>query len=764
MRFLYLTAIVNLFYANVLAQGYTSGFIMDEDENGIPHVQVIELGENNVSYSNDMGAFLLKYFEEDARVLFVHPDYDTLQLQINSSTDRIIFLQPKVGNNNYHLGFHAGFLDFSTKNKNKNLENMPYFLGESDVNRQLQMLPGIEQGTEGYSNLFVRGGDVDQNMMLYNGTPIYNYNHLFGISSTFHNKSIKNTKIYRGLSPAKYGGRVSSYIDLESEKNSSYSGLDGEFEMTPLNAGIYISNINKGKGFFTLAARRSWIDLMVPLESRQNSLNANIYDIQLNFGKTLHSNDKIEFNFMNTRDFYFISLQSDDSLPSSNDTRVVGFTQKWSNLLSSIKYKQKLNYSLNAEHQLYISSYKAKSIFKEEIFDPNITTIPTTQLELTNGIQDLGVQSNWTFIKNNAHSIQFGLQSSFRFFQPGKKIYRSQGYPTIADINTTTGNTKSVFSNELSLYGEDHWRLNDKTYFDLGLRQVYYTHDGYHKLAFEPRIHGTFLLQHRDALKVGYNRHNQFLTQLNLGRTGSPDNIWVPSTSLVKPTQLDIFELSYERKLGKIYAGSFNLYSKRMTNLVGVSNLSDASNPELDWQSSVVFGTGRSYGAEWLFQKSEGDITGWLSYAYSRSFRTFSDLYDQEYLFSFDRPHMLKLYVNYTNPRSDWNFGFNYLLGSGQLFTLPIGKFRDINGNTQLEYNTLNNYRSNVYQRFDVSVIRLKNTYGLEQEWRFYLYNALGNINPLSVAAVFDSANFSKLVVDRAYLAFVPGVAYIVKF
>ena len=153
-----------------------------------------------------------------------------------------------------------------------------------------------------------------------------------------------------------------------------------------------------------------------------------------------------------------------------------------------------------------------------------------------------------------------------------------------------------------------------------------------------------------------------------------------------------------------------------------------------------------------------------MSYGYSRSFRNFEDLEDDEYEYNFDRPHMLKLYVNITNPISEWNFGFNYIIGSGQLFTLPIGKFRDINGDTQLEYNTLNNYRSNTYQRFDISVIRLNNSYGLEQEWRFYLYNALGHKNPLNVAASFDSTNFSQLQIDRAYLAFVPGIAYIVKF
>lgn len=763
MRLLYITIVLFTAMTHLFGQGYTYGHIFDQNENVIANVKITEVGTENVTYSNDLGEYALRFFGDSAEVLFVYSGFDSLVLNLHLGENRTVFLQSKLDNNDYHLGFLTGFLDFSNKNKNKNLENMPYFLGESDVNRQLQMLPGIEQGTEGYSNLLIRGGDVDQNLMLYNGTPIYNFNHLFGLSSTFHNKSIKNTKVYRGISPAKYGGRLSSYIELESEKTGNYSGLDGEFEMTPLNAGIYISNIKKGEGFFTLAARRSWLDLLTPIESRQNSLNVNIYDVQLNFGKTLNAHDKIEVNLMNTRDFYFVG-GGDDSTQNLSNTRVVGITQKWSNILASIKYKQRLSPLFKAEHQVYYSGYNTSGIYKEEIFDRNINTIPTTSNEINRGIRDLGLQTNWTYLKDHKNTLHFGVQSSTKFFQPGKSTYISKGYPTIDDINTVSGNTKYTASNEIALYAEDHWRLDEKTYFDVGFRQVQYIYNRKLKFAFEPRIHATFFLHNKDVLKLGYNRHNQFLGQLNLGTIGRPDNIWIPTTQTVKPSKLDILEASYERKLGLKYAGSLNIYSKTMRDIIQVANLREAANPDLDWQSSVVSGKGRSFGAELLLQKSQGYITGWLSYAYSRSFREFTDLYDEEYLYNFDRPHMLKLYVNYTDPFSDWNFGINYVLGSGQLFTLPIGKFRDINGNTQLEYDELNNYRSGVYQRFDLSVIRLKNSYGVEQEWRFYLYNAFGNRNPLSIAADFDNGNLASPVqIERAFLAFVPGIAYIVK-
>ncbi|MFB1003653.1 MAG: hypothetical protein QMC70_05905, partial [Bacteroidia bacterium] len=176
-------------------------------------------------------------------------------------------------------------------------------------------------------------------------------------------------------------------------------------------------------------------------------------------------------------------------------------------------------------------------------------------------------------------------------------------------------------------------------------------------------------------------------------------------------------------------------------------------------------GTGKVFGAEVMLQRTTGKFNGWMSYTYSKSTRNFESLFANDFDFTYDRPHMFKMHANYTNEDADWNFGLNIVVGSGQLFTLPIGKFLDQNDEIQLQYNTLNNYRSPLYTRLDLSLVRLKSNFGLDQEWRFYLYNALGSRNPLNISADFEgNSNFNVLQVNRAYLAYVPGVAYIVKF
>lgn len=762
------TALLLFFTLSTMAQRVSRGVILDENENPIVNVKVSEIGSRNEVFTDDEGHYMLSYFATDGHILFTKEGYDSLVKPFKIEDNVIVFLKMKRNANDYHLGYSVGYLDFKQKNKNKNLENMPYLLGESDINRQLQMLPGIEQGNEGFSNLFVRGGEVDQNLMLYNGTPIYNSNHLFGVSSIFHNRSIENTAVYRGIAPAKYGGRASSVISLESKKLGGYTStkMHGEAEMTPLNIGIYAEQIdNRKKSYYTISARRSWLDLLLPAEFKQNSFNANIYDLQFNYGKQLKNGDNIDFSIMNTRDHYFIGFTERDS--QSSVITSLGLEQKWSNILGSLKYSQHLGNNFTAEHFVSYSGYKNRLILGQEQIDTldfvNLNPSVTEQM-LTRGVRDIGLQSNWVYLMNNKHRLSFGLQSSSRLFLIGRYDYSAKNFPNVADVSRVEGDTKYSLSQEIALYAEDKVRISDEAVLDIGLRNVIYSYDGYTQMVVEPRVHLTSFLKNNDVFKIAYNRHNQFVNELNLGQTGGPNNLWVPSTETIKPQAVNMLEAGYEKQLGSSYSASINIYLKTFNNLSMVSDLTDAGDPGLNWQDNVLQGSGSANGIELFLQKSEGQFTGWISYVYSNSVRQFEGLDEAEFLSRFDRPHMLKFYGNLTSDFRDWDFGFNFIIGSGQLFTLPIGKYRDIDGNTMLEYNTLNNYRSPNYQRLDLCLNRKKDVYGLDQEWRFYLYNALGSRNPINVTADFVDNSFTELIVNRGFIQYVPGIAYVIRF
>ena len=742
------------------SQNVLRGRIVDQDEIPIANAQITEGNFRNTTFSNFEGEFTLKFFSNDNLILYTAQGFDSLRMSIGETNDIVVFLNRNDSVNPYNLAGYAGFTDFLVKNPNKNLETMPYFLGESDINRQLQMLPGVEQGNEGYSNLFVRGGDVDQNLMLYNGTPIYNFNHLFGISSTFHNRSISNTKLYKGITNAKYGGRTSSVISLESAKNANFSKLEGELEISPLNAGLYIENIVKDKSYFTISARRSWVDLLFPTESRQNDFNFNFYDLQINLGKKLKKNDRIDISFLNTRDLYFFAFNDFDSINFQNTN--YGLTQTWGNLVGSVKYSKQMQENLSYSNSLHYSGYRSKTSFSEQIITRSFIT-PNSEDVLDRGIRDIMAISDWNYIYNNQSKINFGVQAIARFFLTGRERFTATNYPGIDDINEVLGEKNYVPSYEVSIYGENHYQKTKNFSADFGLRTTVYSYKDFQTVVAEPRININFYMTKNDVVKFAYNRHNQFVNQLNLGTIGSPDNIWVPATALLAPQISNVLEGSYERGLGKDYSGTISVFFKDLANLSQVSNFDDVSNPENNWELFVFQGSGSVYGLELMLQKNTGVFSGWIGYTYGKSTRSFEALQDEPYLFSYDRTHMMKIYVNLTST-DEWNFGLNYVLGSGQLFSLPIGKFKDIDGNDQLQYNELNNYRSPAYQRLDLSLVRNKQVFGPEQQWKFYLYNVLGTRNPLNINPTFPDGGVTKLVVERSYLAFVPGIAYVVKF
>jgi hypothetical protein len=390
------------------------------------------------------------------------------------------------------------------------------------------------------------------------------------------------------------------------------------------------------------------------------------------------------------------------------------------------------------------------------------TANPYTEIDYTSGIKDIMAKSAWVLSNSNRNTIDFGLQANMRLFNVGQLQRLSRNIPNTPDEESTTGSSNDP-SVEIAIYGEDHFQWSSTTRFDAGLRAVVYHYNGYTIPVFEPRLHMHYIIDDVSIFKLGYNRNNQFISQLNTGGTGDPNNIWVPSTENILPAKSDIISATYERRLNTIYSFNANTYFKQMQNLRQVDNISDAVNPENDWQQDVFLGEGRAFGLELMAQKDQGVFTGWVSYTLARSDRDFPDLFDEKFLFTFDRTHIAKLYINY-NSGAYWNFGANFLIGSGRMFTVPIGKYYDINNQLQLEYNTLNNYRSPLYHRLDLTVTRIKDFGSYEQHWKFYLYNATGARNPIFINADFANGSFTNLSVNRQFIAFVPGISYSIKF
>lgn len=739
------------------ADNIVKGIVLTTGEVPIANVRIQEENSKNVTFSGSDGRFVLHYYNSSSNLVITHPDFETLKVGISDSIEQKIFLTLLPDGNIYNLAHPAGFTDFIMKNPNKRLENMPYLGGEADVNRQLQMLPGVEHGAEGFSNLIVRGGNVDENLMLYNGTPVYNYNHLFGITSLFHTNGIDNVKLSKGSYSSKYGGRISSLIEVETAKTSEYSGVSGEFEISPITAGLYLRSIKKGDHYFTASFRRSYFDLLLPIEVRINDFNANLYDLQLSYGKTLKNGDQLDLSFMSTKDNYLISLQS--NLDTNNIRYKLRYN--WGNVIASAKYTHKYSRRLETNLSLHYSGFKSNEGLEQQII--NVIGVPSAAQTRTSGIREYILQNNYNYEINNGSAIRFGLQAFVKTYRRLYTHFVTNDYPGYEDTDEYLGERAYKPTFEIVQYGEYKYHFSEKLEMIGGLRNTIYVNDSFINVYPEPRLHFYRKLDHRSVMKLGFNRNTQFIKLINTGGTGDPTNYYVPATDQVRPQISNILEMAYERKVGKQYSLSLNAYFKEMQNIQIVDNFSDIDDVENDWQNHIIQGNGTSYGLEIMFQKNGGMLTGWASYTLSRASRTFEDLSLDPFLFDYDRTHMLKMYAT-IELGEFWDFGFNYLLGSGQLFSIPTGKFYDVDGNLQLEYTSPNNFRSPAYHRLDISILKVNEESYIDQTWKFYVNNLLGFRNPLSVSAEFDNASLTNMQIQRSYLFPIPGIAYIVRF
>ena len=432
--------------------------------------------------------------------------------------------------------------------------------------------------------------------------------------------------------------------------------------------------------------------------------------------------------------------------------------------LGSVRYKHKFSKQFRSEHSLHISQFYSNNDQFEEILNATSGSIPTSSYIYKSGIREYIGRSHYQYHLDNKRAIDFGANVNVKTFRTGFVELSSSGYPNTPDRSEIIGIKKYDPSLEFSLYGDYKQWFSKQLYVIGGMRISMYLYDGFFRPFFQPRAHLSYLFEDgKTAFKAGYSRQNQFAKLLNIGGSGDPGNIWVPATEVARPGSSDIIEAGIERKLGEMYSVSFTGYYRMLNNIAAVENLGDAIDPDNDWQAFISQGSGRVYGAEVMFQKNRGDFTGWISYVFSRSTRLFEELSQDPFLFDFDRTHVAKIYFTYTID-DFWSFGVNYVVGSGQLFTIPIGKFLDSDGVLQLEYGDLNNYRSSPYNRLDISVIKSRNRGGLDQTWKFYVYNLTGTRNPLSITPIFENSSFSDISLERAYLKVVPGVSYVVKF
>ena len=640
----------------------------------------------------------------------------------------------------------------------KEVEAVPVIFGEKDIIKMVQLLPGVKTSGEGGSGFSVRGGGLDQNLILLDEAPVYNASHLLGFFSVFNSDAIKDVTLYKGGMPAEYGGRASSVMDvIMKDGNSKDFGVSGGIGL--ISSKLTVEGpIVKDKGSFIVSGRRTYADVFLKLSSQEDLRNTTLYFYDLNM--------KANYQLTKRDRVYLSGYFGRDNFGFDNE-----FGFNWGNATGTFRWNHIFNDRLFGNTSVIYSDYDYEfSIGAGE-----------ERFGLSSGIKDLNLKQDFTYFLNKNNTMSFGANVIRHTFVPGEI---SSG----DESSFTADNIEEQYALEGAAYVQNEQKVGQRWSFIYGLRYSLFDYAGpgtaydivdgevvsqqtyedwetiqfYHGL--EPRISAKYLLNESSSLKVSYNRNYQYMHLLSNSTSGSPTDRWVPSSNNVKPQIADQVAAGYFRNFAdNAYEFSAEVYYKDMKNLIDYKTGAD-----LVFNSSVetelVYGDGEAYGLELLLRKTQGKFTGWLSYTLSRSLREFDDI-DNGKVFPSrqDRIHDLSVTAIY-NFHPKWTASANFVFYTGDAITFPSGRY-EVNGRQAPYYTERNGYRFPNYHRMDLGITWMtKKTDKFESSWNFSVYNVYGRENPYIIDFEENQDTGEVEAVQFSLFKAIPSISYNFRF
>ena len=656
-----------------------------------------------------------------------------VELQLNTSELEEVIVTATIEDLNVsELQMSVERLDMKT------VEKLPMLLGEVEIMRSILLLPGVSTVGEGASGFNVRGGSIDQNLVLLDEAPVYNSSHLFGFYSVFNPDAVKDIKLYKGGIPSRYGGRLSSVLDVHMKEGNS-RGFEMQGGIGFIFSRLAIEGpIVKDKASFIIAGRRSYADILA-----QPFLNEDLEDSALNFWDlTIKTNWQI-----NTNNRIFLSgYMGRDKFRFGDDA---GFD--WGNQTATLRWNHLFSKRLFSNFTFYYSNYDYQLNFgadADNTFDWNA------------GIINYSFKPEFSFYITPSSVLRFGGQGTFYDFEPGTAIGVSEG--EVADISLD-----NKYAIESALFIENELDLGKKWELNYGIRLSHFNYIGPGRtytytddpfgpgkipvdvqeyddwesiqtyFNFEPRFAVKYEIDNKSSIKASYNRMAQYIHLISNTTASTPVDIWTPSTNNIEPQIADQVALGYFRNLKEnTYETSVEVYYKRMQHLVDYIDGADLLLNEF-LEGDLLPGKGRAYGIELQVKKVKGDLTVWASYTYSVSERLVEGVNrDDWYPSRFDQTHNLSLTGFYQLP-GRWSFSSSFILNTGTPATFATSRIEQ--QGYVIPHNSLdvrNNVRIPSYHRLDISAtLDSKNKPGRRWKgrWVFSIYNVYSRRNPFSI-------------------------------
>ena len=588
------------------------------------------------------------------------------------------------------------------------IQRIPALMGEVDVLKAIQMLPGIQSAGEGNSGYYVRGGGPDQNLLLLDNATIYNASHLFGFFSVFNADALSSVEIYKGSMPSRYGGRVSSVLDL-GLKEGSRQQLQGSGGIGLISSRLTLEGpVKQGKSSFIASARRTYIDVLTRpyVETTQAAGSGYFfYDLNAKYVHRFSDRDEVSVSSYFGRDVF--SFNSADA--------GFGASIPWGNAMVASRWNHLVTDRLSVQVSASYTGYEFAFESGQDDFE----------FGFNSGVKDWSQKAQVLWQPNLRHTVRGGIEHVFHEFVPTSFFFR-QG-----DTEFDFGEAAVAYSHESGLFLEDEVDVTDAFRLHAGLRYSDFRHVGpftrivpsesvvspADTLVFgrgelvqryggwEPRLSARFKTGSRSSLKAGWSINYQYVHLASLSATTTPTDVWLPSSDLVPPQRGRQLNAGYFIDLGqnREWECSIELYHKDLDNLVEYAeNTRPDQNIGTNPDNNLVFGQGTSYGAEFFLKRKFGALNGWVGYTWSKTDRQFDDLNNGDpFPAKFDRRHDLSVVVDWT-PSERWNFGAVFVYATGNTLTLPIQRYF-LEGFITDVYGSRNGYRMVPYHRTDVS-------------------------------------------------------------
>lgn len=799
-------------------QVVVNGFIRDKaSSEALIGASIYEPISRKGTATNNYGFFSLSLEPGDIALQFSYIGYQTqlisfpfmekdtlitIELNVQGSLQEIVVL----GSENERqpiLDTRVGTLDID----HQTIRNTPTMFGESDIVKTLQMTPGVAAGVEGLAGMYVRGGNMDENLFLIDGNPVYQVNHLGGIFSSFNPEAIRNMEFFKAGFPARYGGRLSSVVDVHT-KDGNMKEFHGSASLGLISANLNLEGpIIKDKTSFMISFRRTWLDaIMAPTLAIINKRRKEEMT-KANGGYAFHDlNMKLNHRF-NERSRLYISLYNGlDNLHAKsrdwgpmNDLPYERFDKtnlRWGNLMATAGWTNVFNAKLFGRISGFYTQYRSSMKQRGEYEWGTKGESPYQHYEnyaaTVTGITDFGFRSSFDYLPSSDHRIRFGGDAILHRFRPEYSEIETfvQDTAALATIYTD----ELLWAREFGAFLEDDWALNPYFRLNAGLRYSLFNVQGKTYMGLEPRLSFRWLVKKNFSIKGAYSRMNQYVHVLSNSYVNLPTDAWMPVTSKLKPLISDHVTAGVYYNLKNQYDFSLEGYYKHFHNLLEYKDGSSHLSSFTLWEDKLTNGTGRSYGAEFMLRKSAGKTTGWIGYTLSWSDRKFGEIdKGKRFPSRFDNRHKLNIVAMHKiTPRIELSAAWTYT--SGNRITLSLEDYEGwlIGGNSfnsgiqpvYLDYyEGRNNYKLPDYHRLDLglSIYRPKKK-GRMGIWNISVYNAYCRMNPFMVYKDFmvwcdnyggDSGYDNPQNGNRAYrtkfktvsiIPIIPSISYTYKF